>query len=337
MNRETFLNIYNNKLMPDHKEILPLILEGFSNKEIVEKQNVTPSAVSHRIKVIAEKFDCVSREDLIEIFAKYKPEVVGRKLLENYPNLVQPHFPDRPEPIDSSFYIERDRFESNLDSLLTESLIRITAPRKIGKTSLLKRIVFHCKSKGWHTVYLNLSQVEDSKLQKEEDFIRLFYNSIIQELLSLSPSNEWDRNLSTMTNCTTNFQGLLKKLNTNFALVMDEVDRLFEYPAIYKNFFPLLRHWYEKTNESNTWSKLKLVMAYSTEDYGKLDIDQSPLNVGRAIKLQEFTPLQVQNLASRHRLERGKIYPLINLVGGHPFLYAWHSIISSTKKLLWKI
>ena len=148
----------------------------------------------------------------------------------------------------------------------------------------------------------------------------LFYNLIIQELLALSPNNEWDQNLSTMTNRTSNFQSLLKKLKQTFVLIIDEVDHLLAYPHIYKNFFPLLRHWYEKSSDSDTWRKLKMVLAYSTEDYGKLDIDQSPFNIGLAIKLQEFTPLQVQNLASRHRLNRQEILPLINLVGGHPFL-----------------
>lgn len=325
MNREIFLNIYHNKLTPDQKEILPLFLAGFNNKYIAEeKLKITPTAVSHRLKSIAKKFNCPdyqgSREYLLELFAKYKPELLGEKLLADYPEIIQPHFPDRPEPISSPFYIERDQFESNLDTLLTESLIRITAPKKMGKTSLLKRIVAHCKLQGFETVYLNFSQIENSKLEKESEFIKLFYNSMIQEWLSLSPRNNWDQNLSAMTNCTSNFQSLLKKLNKTFVLVMDEIDHLLSYPHIYQNFFPLLRNWYEKGNDSSIWSKLRIVIAYSTEDYGKLDIDQSPLNVGLAIKLKEFTPLQVQNLASRHRLNREEILPLIKLIGGHPFL-----------------
>ncbi len=325
INRASFLNVYHNQLTPDQKEILPLFLAGLNNKDIAEKElRVTPTAVSHRLKSIAKKFDCPdgqrAKTYLIELFVKYKPELVGSALLEDYPEIIQPHLPDRPEPINSPFYIERDDFESNLDTLLTQCLIRVTGPKKMGKTSFLKRIMAHSKLQKFESVYVNLSQIEESKLQSESEFIRLFYNLIIQELLSLSPNNEWDQNLSAMTNCTSNFQSLLKKLNQTFVLILDEVDHLLAYPRIYRNFFPLLRHWYEKSSDSDTWRKLKMIIAYSTEDYGKLDIDQSPFNIGLAIKLKEFSPLQVQNLASRHRLNREEILPLIDLVGGHPFL-----------------
>lgn len=324
MNRETFFEIYNNKLTPDQKEILPLFLGGLSNKNIAENHlYISSGAVSKRIKSIAERFNCPemqdSRDYLCELFAQYKPDLVSPKIIEEYA-IIKPHIPDRPEPLNSCFYIEREAFESNLDTLITESLIRITAPRKMGKTSLLKRIVAHCQFKNYHTVYLNFSQIEDNRLQNESDFIYLFYNSMIQELLDLSPSQDWDQKLSAMTNCTKNFQGLLKKLKNTFVLVIDEVDHLLEYPHIYKNFFPLLRNWYERGNDSPTWDKLKMILAYSTEDYGRLDINQSPFNLGFPIKLKEFTPLQVQQLASRHRLNSEEILPLINLVGGHPFL-----------------
>lgn len=95
---------------------------------------------------------------------------------------------------------------------------------------------------------------------------------------------------------------------------------VFEYPEIYQDFFPMLRHWYEKINTSETWENLRLVISHSTDDYGRLGIHQSPFNVGIPIKLEEFNIEQVQNLASRHGLGRESILPLINIVEGHPYL-----------------
>mgnify|MGYP001147120572 FL=1 len=40
-----------------------------------------------------------------------------------------------------------------------------------------------------------------------------------------------------------------------------------------------------------------MVIAYSTEYHGKLDIHPSPFNVGLPIELKEFTPEQVTKLA----------------------------------------
>ena len=101
INRASFLNVYHNQLTPDQKEILPLFLAGLNNKDIAEKElRVTPTAVSHRLKSIAKKFDCPdgqrAKTYLIELFVKYKPELVGSALLEDYPEIIQPHLPDRP-------------------------------------------------------------------------------------------------------------------------------------------------------------------------------------------------------------------------------------------------
>ena len=82
----------------------------------------------------------------------------------------------------------------------------------------------------------------------------------------------------------------------------------------------MLRNWYEKSKESETWEKLRLVIAYSTEDYGKLGINQSPFNVGEFIKLEEFNLEQMQDLANRHGVSREDMMPLKEMVEGHPYL-----------------
>ena len=63
-----------------------------------------------------------------------------------------------------------------------------------------------------------------------------------------------------------------------------------------------------------------MVIAYSTEYYGKLDIHLSPFNVGLSIELKEFTPEQVTKLAELHQLPITVVSPLMSIVGGHPYL-----------------
>ena len=108
---------------------------------------------------------------------------------------------------------------------------------------------------------------------------------------------------------------------------LDEVDRIFPYAEIAPDFFGLLRLWHEKAKNLDIWKRLRLVVVHSTEDYGRLDINQSPFNVGVPVELPEFTAQQIQDLAGRYGLNWNDTQiggqgftPLLEMVGGHPYL-----------------
>lgn len=65
------------------------------------------------------------------------------------------------------------------------------------------------------------------ELNATEQFLQSFYHYIIQELPSVPPLKEWDRNTSAIINCTKDFQNLLKHLGKVLVLVLDEVDQRF--------------------------------------------------------------------------------------------------------------
>ena len=328
MNRLNFNLIYDTELTPKQKKVLPLFLEGKSDDEIIKELGASDRTVTtQHLKNICRKFSIEGkdyRNSLIKLFQKYKPEIISPKVLKKYGFITEkpPHFPDIPEPLDSPFYIERPPLESTCYSLLTQpgNLIHIKAPRKMGKTSLCKRIIAEAKKKKYHTFYLNLSLIDASIFASIDKFLLSFYNYIIQELPSVPPLKKWDADTPVMISCTRHFQNLLKNLNQVLVLVLDEVDEVFEYPGIYQDFFPMLRHWYQQTNESETWKKLRIIVSHCTDDYGRLDINQSPFNVGYPIKLEEFNQEQVQKLAFRHGLGREIFLPLMDLVQGHPYL-----------------
>lgn len=330
MNQETFDKIYQSELTPKQKKVLPLFLGGQTDEQIATKIGATHrSTASHQLRNISKRFGFPPetepdyRCNLVELFAKYKPELVSVKALEKCGYIIQNiRFPEGPEPLNSSFYQERSPIESRCYRAIKEpgALIRIKAPKQMGKTSLLKRIRAEAKKNNYSTVYLNFSLIETNKFASENDFLRSFYAYVINQLPTAPPLTEWDQDTPSMVNCTMIFQSLLKQLDGVLVLALDEVDKLFEYPEIYKNFFPMLRNWNENANESETWEKLRLLVAHSTEDYGRLDINQSPFNVGLPIKLDEFTEEQVQSLAVRHGLDSKNILPIMSLVGGHPYL-----------------
>jgi hypothetical protein len=84
----------------------------------------------------------------------------------------------------------------------------------------------------------------------------------------------------------------------------------------------LLRSWYEKARSRANWKKLRLAIAHATDVYIRLNINQSPFNIGLPIELPEFTQEQAQTLAKQHGLSGNSslVDPLMNLVGGHPYL-----------------
>ncbi len=232
-----------------------------------------------------------------------------------------------PVGVDSPFYIERPPAESRSYEkiVLPGALIRIKAPRQMGKTSLLNRILAYAGKQGYQTLSLNMEEVEEAKFDKLDNFLRWF-SSYVSVKLNLQPQldNYWNEDIyGSKVSCKTYFECyLLPQIDNPLVLGLDGVDRLFPYHHISQEFFALLRNWHEEAKNKDIWKKFRLVVAHSTEDYGKLNINQSPFNVGEPIELPEFTTPQVQELARRHGLD-GKDTPvpqLMEIVGGHPYL-----------------
>lgn len=236
-------------------------------------------------------------------------------------------FATRPVALDSPFYVQRPPIESNCYNEIREpgTLIRIKALRQMGKTSLMNRILAQAMLENYRTVRLNLRQAERGVLSTIDKFLRWFCANVTQQL-QLEPrlDDYWDEELmGSLISCTTYFQAyLLEQINCPLVLCLDDVERVFEYPDIAQDFFPLLRNWYEEANNLDIWKLLRLVVVHSTEVYIPLQINQSPFNVGLPVELPEFSLEQVADLAQRHRCNwtEHQLKPLMAMLGGHPFL-----------------
>lgn len=242
---------------------------------------------------------------------------------------------DEPEgqvSLDSPFYVERSPIESNCYETVLKpgSLLRIKAPKLMGKTSLTSRIFDFAAKHGAHTVELNLLLANSAVLTNLDKFLRWFGASVGRQLKIKNQLDEyWDTELlSSNSNCTAYFEEyLLPQLNSPLVLGLDEVDRIFTYPEIAPDFFGLLRLWHEKAKNLDIWKRLRLLVVHSTEVYIDLDNYRSPFNVGMPVELPEFTPQQVQDLAFRYGLDWNDTQvgaqgfaPLLEMVGGHPYL-----------------
>ncbi|MGE5660135.1 MAG: AAA-like domain-containing protein [Actinomycetota bacterium] len=246
---------------------------------------------------------------------------------ERFQAFIPPDFPSGPISLDSRFYIPRPPIEELAYSEITKpgSVLRVKASRKLGKSSLMVRIAAHATALNYRTAIVDFLQAEKALFSELNKFLRWFCANASRDLhLDLKLDDYWNEEIGTKVSCTIYFEEyLLKQIQSPLVLVLNEVNRVFEYPEIAQDFLPMLRFWHERATQFEIWKKLRLVVIYSTEIYIPLKLNQSPFNVGLPLKLPLFTLKQVQELAQRYGLDwmdSSRIKRLMAMVGGHPYL-----------------
>ena len=245
-------------------------------------------------------------------------------------SFISTELPEGQVNLNSDLYVERPPHETLTYQEIVNpgALIRIKSPLNMGKTSLMIRILGRARSQEYKTVTINFQLAEASVLSDLDKFLRwLMANITLQLDMKSELDDYWDEDLGTKVSCTTYFQGyILEQLSNPLVLALDEVNHLFEYPEIAQEFLPLLRFWYEESNNSTAWQKLRLIVVHSTDVYIPLDINQSPFNLGLLVALPQFNFEQMKDLANRHQfksevrdLDRS-INNLMMTIGGHPYL-----------------
>lgn len=239
--------------------------------------------------------------------------------------------PGSPLPAGYLLYVDRPPIEEITCAEISKPgcVIRLRAPSKMGKSSLLNRIVAHARTQGYQTVNLDFKEADETIFASLDKFLRWFCANISRQL-NLNPRLEdfWDEDMGSKVSCKIYLEGyLLEQINSPLVIVLNEVNRVFEHPTIAQDFLPMLRFWHEQAKQDKTWQKLRLVLAHTTEIYVPLKLNQSPFNIGLVITLPPFTLKQVQDLAQRYGLdcamdEEGTqtLAPLWKMVGGHPYL-----------------
>lgn len=236
-------------------------------------------------------------------------------------------YPGSPLSFNSSFYINRPPVEKLGCAEIHQPgcILRIKAAKRMGKSSLLNQLIAHAKTFSYRTVYIDFQEAEDAIFVGFDKFLRWFTSNVSRQLhLKAKLDDYWDEDIGSKVSCKIYFEEyLLEQIDTPVVLVFNEIDRLFEYPSIFKDFLPMLRFWHELAQQLEIWQKLRLVVTHSTESYIPLKFNQSPFNVGLTITLPYFNLGQVVELAQRYQLSwqgANDAHELMQMVGGHPYL-----------------
>ena len=242
--------------------------------------------------------------------------------------VAAPELPEGQVELASYFYIDRPPIESRCYEAIDQpgALIRIKAPRQMGKTSLMARILHHAEQQNSTTLALTFQLANKRIFTNSDTFLQWFCASVAQELGMLEQLTKcWElAEIIGSNQCCKAFfeQYVLPEIPNYLTLGLDEVDRVFESPEIADDFLGLLRALHEEAKRRDIWKKFHLIVVHSTEVYIPLDINKSPFNVGLPIELPEFNSQQLQELAIRHGLNwhQEQIEKLMDLLGGHPYL-----------------
>ncbi|WP_366931627.1 AAA-like domain-containing protein [Nostoc sp. NOS(2021)] len=241
-------------------------------------------------------------------------------------------FPSGPVPLGSPLYINRPPLEELVcnEILHPGCLIRIKAPKKMGKSSLLNRMIAYAREQGYQIVYLDFQEADQDVFASLDKFLRWFCVNVSRQLNLLPCLDDfWDTQMGSKVSCKIYFEAYLLQYidHSPVVLALNEVHRVFEHPNIAKDFLPMLRFWHEQAKQDQIWQKLRMVVVHTTEIYIPLNLNQSPFNVGITITLPPFTLKQVQNLALCYGLHWAadtegakRLVPLQAMVGGHPYL-----------------
>ena len=292
---------------------------------------VAPELYQRLSKLIGQRITKKNCRSLLEAYVANDGRSVKENAVKQDPNndgKMLPSYPSGSIPLDSPFYLKRSLIENQIEREIQKSgaLIRIKAPKEMGKTSLLLRILDYADKQEYYTASLNLEQADQAILSDLNQFLRWLCANISRQLKRKPMLDEyWDEDMGSKISSTLYLQDyILDSIDAPLVLALDEVNQVFEHPQVAKDFLPLLRSWYEEAKRLPVWQKLRLVVIHSTEIYVPLELNQSPFNVGLPIQLEDFNLAEIQQLAQRYGLswKDGDVRAnqLMSVVGGHPAL-----------------
>ncbi len=242
-----------------------------------------------------------------------------------------PEYPGGAMLFSSPFYIERSQAEADAYQEIQRSggIVRIRSPRKMGKSSLMLRVIDQADSLGYRTAVVDFQQADTSILSDLDKLLRWICLQLGSQL-GLKPALDdyWSELTGSKLSCSSYLHShILAAAESPVLLVINELNLIFDYPEVSRDFLPLLRSWHEEAKHSKVMKGLRQLLIYSTEVYVQLDLNLSPFNVGLPIYLAPFSSEQVATLAQVYGFNwqadntlNSPVTKIMSSLGGHPYL-----------------
>jgi AAA-like domain len=173
----------------ENKKTYAKIAEDNKYSESYIKFTVAPKVWKLLSQALGEKVNKTNLPALLEQqFINQNNPQPTKTITAMSPVVIFPtkrHFLESPEgqvPLASGLYVERSTIEQTCyqEILQPRAFIRIKAPGKMGKTSLIARILDYGRSQNFHTVRLSLHRAGTQVLASTERFLRWFCTNVTQ-------------------------------------------------------------------------------------------------------------------------------------------------------------
>jgi hypothetical protein len=194
--------------------------------------------------------------------------------------------------------------------------LQILAPKKMGKTSLMMKILESASLNEYKTAILNFQELDNNFLGDLNKLLRwLCANLSLQLNLTSKVNNYWNEDLGDKTSCTLYLEKyILPSLQQPLILSIDKFNKLICFPEVKQEFIELLNLWNEKAKRNSVWEKLRISIASS---HRLLNCSS-----GLCIEILPFSLKETESLALAYYLELNseKLELLFKLTGGFPYL-----------------
>lgn len=270
-----------------------------------------------------------NREEIEANINFYRNALTG-----DYPTQIQleygPIFTDDALPIGSPYYMERRLIDERCLSAIKEpaAFIRIKGSRKMGKTSLLYRIIENGVNEEYSTIFIDFAGVESETINNFKYLCVWLCQQVTEQLQQEDLINNYFSDAPSHMRATTRyFSQHILTLEQPILFAMDNVDKVFENSDVATPLCNMLASWHRQSRVPNTlgrrWAKLRIVLAHATDVYLDWDINHSPLQgIGYVPDLLDWDSQQIKQFAEIYGVDltQQDIQQLRGLIGGHPYL-----------------
>jgi hypothetical protein len=296
------------------------------------------SAAQSERPVLKSQQDILLDEDGTVLASENEDKILPPKRSFDSRWLNELEVPEGAVKLRSKFYVQREGETRWLEQVSGwGETIRVKGAHQMGKSSLLARMYQQAKENGQTSLHLDFQRLDKMSFSTLDSLLRYIATRMAKHWrTSCSPDTYWSSPLGPKDKLSDFLlTEILENAELPILLIFDDVDRVFNH-EYRDDFFSLIRAWHNERAYEEQWSKLNIVLAYSTEAFLFIqNLNQSPFNVGLPIELKDFSDYEIEQMNAQHNrmVEPNQLASLIKLLGGHPYLLRMAFYTMATQRI----